>query len=481
MTVFSNARFAGFLDGVGFSEAFQGIELLGADTCVGSHVGLGLAKYKVRFRPWSGRTLANTSGMAYPLEYASLNGAEAMKRLVEVHTNAQLEICPETPEPDRLRDGRQHFGRVVVLCQDTLLGNEELFEAGIAANPYIDYFIDVRALGGQGVVYSFDPNDADHCDLYRRTFCTQEQIPKGMQLPYQTAFLTAAAGVSQVINFAKRWHSANRELVNSVYVSTNPCWVESTAWQTDAWGEEEVEEQEIMLQDAPNHLVNVPERFVVLGAGATGSQTCLGLAEMYGACCPPIHVYDFDSLEGVNGHNTAYEFAQLQSAVPKVHALQDLVRRYSGHDVIRPRFEKVESERLRVGDQKLGPVLILCPDSMEARRMCWELRGDDVQAILDTRMAREGMEYGGIKLVNPQNPVHARRYGTTFAEVGERAAGCAYARQSLRHVASMVVGSALAQLASFSSQTAWSDDLFNTAQVVTQLPSVTWSRFVLDA
>ncbi len=481
MTVFSNARFAGFLDGVGFSETFPGLELIGADTKVGSHVGIGLAKFQLQFRPWSSQTLQSTAGMAYPMAFSGLNAAEAMRKLVAAHTTAQLDACPEDPEPSLLRDGRQHFGRVVVLCQDTLLGNAELFEAGVAANPNVDYFVDIRALGGQGVVYSFDPNDADNCELYRKTLGCAEQIPPGMGLPFQTAFLTAAAGVSQVINFAKRWHAPERELANSVYVSANPPWVDSACWTHDAWGDEELEEQELVLFDAPDPLVRVPERFVVLGAGATGSQMCLGLAEMYGEKCPPIEVFDFDTLEGVNGHNTGYEFAQLLERQPKVEALRDLVTRYTGRDVIVPRFEEVEREKLRAGTQSLGPVLILCPDSMEARRLCWEERGSDLHAILDTRMARGGMEYGGIKFVDPSNPVHARRYGTTFAEVGERNAGCAYARQSLRHVASMVVGSALTQLAHFSSFTDWSDDLSHTAQVVTQLPSVTWSRYAANA
>ena len=116
----------------------------------------------------------------------------------------------------------------------------------------------------------------------------------------------------------------------------------------------------------------------VIGAGAVGSFTTLALAKM-GA--RDMTVYDHDRIED---HNLASQFYPLDELGSyKVESLSKTVKLYTGAEV------KGFAEMYE--DQNLRGIVVVCVDSMEARRKIWQKVKNNlsVELLIDTRMGAE--------------------------------------------------------------------------------------------
>jgi hypothetical protein len=120
-------------------------------------------------------------------------------------------------------------------------------------------------------------------------------------------------------------------------------------------------------------LAKVP--ITVIGAGAIGSFTTLALAKM-GA--RNITVYDFDTVEPHNLPNQFYRLKDLTR--PKVDALSEIVRDYSGVE-IRALNEKF------LGQEVQGIVIVAVDSMSERARIMKVLK--QAELLIDVRMGAE--------------------------------------------------------------------------------------------
>ncbi len=83
--------------------------------------------------------------------------AEGINRMIGTRVQAVREFVTES------RD----LAPVVFLCVDTMSARKTIMEQCIFGNPQVLYVFDGRMDGSHGVVYSFDPNDAEHVELWQ--------------------------------------------------------------------------------------------------------------------------------------------------------------------------------------------------------------------------------------------------------------------------------------------------------------------------
>lgn len=135
----------------------------------------------------------------------------------------------------------------------------------------------------------------------------------------------------------------------------------------------------------------------VIGAGAIGSHFIDTIASMG---INNITVYDFDTVEAYNLPNQVYGMEDV--GMPKVDALKRHIKRKIGYD-IRTVNEKVE----KLPD--LSGILVLCPDSMSARRDIFASArmNRKVSWVIDVRM---GIDAGRIYFFDPCNKLHIGRW-----------------------------------------------------------------------
>jgi molybdopterin/thiamine biosynthesis adenylyltransferase len=127
----------------------------------------------------------------------------------------------------------------------------------------------------------------------------------------------------------------------------------------------------------PSKVLETP--ITVIGAGAIGSFAVLALAKMG---FHNIKVFDFDEVSDANMSCQWYRISDIKK--PKVEALQDLIRDFTGLaiEIVNDRFD---------GSQELQGLVISSVDSMEVRKLIWDTakRSPKVQYVIDPRMASE--------------------------------------------------------------------------------------------
>lgn len=134
----------------------------------------------------------------------------------------------------------------------------------------------------------------------------------------------------------------------------------------------------------------------IIGAGGVGSPICFALAKMG---CQKITVFDHDVIAD---HNLPNQFYRLtDSGKPKVHALKEIVKEFSGL--------AIEIKQEKYVSQKLSDIVICSVDSMSERRKIWEKIRWKPQIFLfiDARM---GAEVCRIYTVKPTDPDDVRFY-----------------------------------------------------------------------
>ena len=119
----------------------------------------------------------------------------------------------------------------------------------------------------------------------------------------------------------------------------------------------------------------------IIGVGSTGSFLALTLAKMG---CPKIKVIDYDIVENHNISNQFFRFKDIGK--PKVDALKEIIEEFTGNKII---TENIKIDENYDFDLSLNSVVILCVDSIEARKLIFEKIKDFPIRLIDTRFGGE--------------------------------------------------------------------------------------------
>ena len=134
---------------------------------------------------------------------------------------------------------------------------------------------------------------------------------------------------------------------------------------------------------------------IIIGAGSTGSFTALNLAKMG---VSKIKVIDFDKVEE---HNIPNQFFRLSDVGKfKVEALKEIIQDFTGTEIEAENIEIKEDYEFEIG---LNTIIILCVDSIEARKLIYNKIKDFPIKILDTRMGGEGFSLHVVDLDNEED------------------------------------------------------------------------------
>lgn len=148
-------------------------------------------------------------------------------------------------------------------------------------------------------------------------------------------------------------------------------------------------------------------RVDVIGAGATGSRVLLELARLG---IQNIHAWDFDTVSEENLANQA--FALRHVGMPKVDAAAELVREHTGAEIT-THNEAVD------GSQRLGDIVFMLPDTMEARETIFKkaIRLKPwVKLLIETRM---GTFESRIYTIDPRKIKQVKGYEATLYDDAE--------------------------------------------------------------
>ena len=159
-----------------------------------------------------------------------------------------------------------------------------------------------------------------------------------------------------------------------------------------------------------------PHRFdhpvTIIGAGATGSWLALMLAKLG---ITNIAVWDFDVVKEHNIPNQAYSYANYDSEdlygfinMPKVEALQEIIRAHTGAD----KYITVYNQAFT--NQRLAGIVFLMVDSMAERKRIWESSirmKPNVKLLVEPRM---GLDMGRIYNVIPTDLNHVQAWEDTL-------------------------------------------------------------------
>lgn len=132
----------------------------------------------------------------------------------------------------------------------------------------------------------------------------------------------------------------------------------------------------------------------IIGAGSTGSFTALNLAKMG---IKNIKVIDFDIVESHNLPNQFYRFQDINK--PKVEALSEIIKDFTGVNITTENLEITEEYDF---DITLQSIVVLCVDSMEARKLIYEKVQDHPITLIDTRFGGEGYSVHVVDLSNEE-------------------------------------------------------------------------------
>jgi sulfur carrier protein ThiS adenylyltransferase len=133
----------------------------------------------------------------------------------------------------------------------------------------------------------------------------------------------------------------------------------------------------------------------IIGAGSTGSFTALNLAKMG---ISNIKVIDFDIVED---HNIPNQFFRIRDVgKPKVEALKEIIEDFTE---VKIDAENVEIKEEYDFDITLNSMVIMCVDSIEARKLIYDKIKDFPIKLIDTRFGGEGYSIHVVDLNNDED------------------------------------------------------------------------------
>jgi sulfur carrier protein ThiS adenylyltransferase len=133
----------------------------------------------------------------------------------------------------------------------------------------------------------------------------------------------------------------------------------------------------------------------IIGVGSTGSFTALNLAKMG---IKNIKVIDFDIVESHNLPNQFYRFQDINKL--KVEALQEIIKDFTGVNIETENLEVTEEYEF---DVTLNTIIMLCVDSMEARKLIYNKVKDLPIKLIDTRFSSQGYSIHVVDLNNEED------------------------------------------------------------------------------
>lgn len=132
----------------------------------------------------------------------------------------------------------------------------------------------------------------------------------------------------------------------------------------------------------------------IIGCGSTGSFTALNLAKMG---ISNIKVIDFDIVEAHNIPNQFFRMKDINK--PKVEALKEIIKDFADVEI---EIENIEIKEDYDFDITLNSLIVLCVDSMEARKLIYDKVKDFPIKIIDTRFGGEGYSIHVVDLNNEE-------------------------------------------------------------------------------
>lgn len=133
----------------------------------------------------------------------------------------------------------------------------------------------------------------------------------------------------------------------------------------------------------------------IIGCGSTGSFTALNLAKMG---IDKIKVIDFDIVEAHNIPNQFFRIKDINK--PKVEALKEIIKDFTDVDI---ETENIEIKEDYDFDITLNSLIVLCVDSMEARKLIYDKVKDFPIKLIDTRFGGEGYSIHVVDLNNEED------------------------------------------------------------------------------
>lgn len=144
-------------------------------------------------------------------------------------------------------------------------------------------------------------------------------------------------------------------------------------------------------------------RFVIVGAGAIGSNVCVGLSKMGMRIAT---VYDYDYLEMHNFDSQMHPISQLGK--PKVDSLKAVAKDYGDCDIT------AINAPWTPGNAVDGDVVISCVDNMDVRKALWEYYKGRCSFFLDGRMSAFVYKVYGIDVKAPVQRAGSDLDGLSF-------------------------------------------------------------------
>lgn len=201
----------------------------------------------------------------------------------------------------------------------------------------------------------------------------------------------------------------------------------------------------------------------IVGVGGIGSKVAECILRGDCGTVPQLHVWDGDTVESHNLRNQAYILEDVDH--PKVFALTQRAKAWGGA------VPHVHNEFI-TGAVPLSGIVILCLDSMSARKTVWDTcikQNPNVRLMIETRMdALRGVIY----TVDPNNELHVaewEKYWFPDDEGHNEGAGCGL-NPTLGTTALKVAGEVGWQLIRFSSIEQGGDDVLYNRIVMNQRP-----------
>lgn len=224
-----------------------------------------------------------------------------------------------------------------------------------------------------------------------------------------------------------------------------------------------------MIDSTRHNSVFSPDNFEdldihIIGAGATGSKVTMELAKLG---LKNLHIWDFDEVESHNIANQA--FGNQHIGMPKVEALKDIIKEYTGTEI------HAHNHRV-TGEEDLEGIVFLLTDTMSSRKEIWDNAIKykfNVKLMVETRM---GVDNGRVYTINPTNPKDIKMWESTLVDDDKVEVSACGSSISVGATASILSGYAIWQFMRWADINNGGDDIQETEIIFSLRTSFILSR-----
>ena len=205
-------RHAAIFDPVRFNMSRKEIDVIGCGA-IGSHIGRSLYKLGLEgTRYWDPDHVEehNIANQSFCEEY----------ELGEPKADA-LALAPKDKGLVQLYEGQKPLRNYVFLCVDSMKARQEIFENNIQYKAGIDLVIDCRIDPWMARIYTLDPKNTNHVDMWDQNMYEDEERNESLCGTRQTLGPTAQIVANMaVLNFIK--HVNNEPEYGEILLSLKP-------------------------------------------------------------------------------------------------------------------------------------------------------------------------------------------------------------------------------------------------------------------